>query len=320
MTVTIHDLARLANCNASTVSRALHGDQRVAAKTREKIVDLAHTHHYVPNQNARNLVTGHTGAVAMVVSTLESVLERTCARELTRRFNDAGFELLLLVSDNSWERMKRFIAFLRRRPVDGVLIIPPTEDADSCTISEFASLPVPQIWIDRYSGSRFPVVTSDNHIAIGDLFAAGVKAGADTFLLPSKSECKNAVSRDRFDYLVQLINAQNMPIFFEYSDFAAYIKTHKESRPCLFTIGGYFPFEQIHSLGQPDDLIGCFFDFVPDSLRDRIKHCFVCQQDFSAISEAASRIMLSRLTGKTEPKTPEFLRIPPFAVESVASF
>ena len=48
MNVTIHDLARLAGLNSSTISRALRNDPRVRQSTRDKIHALAEKYGYTP--------------------------------------------------------------------------------------------------------------------------------------------------------------------------------------------------------------------------------------------------------------------------------
>lgn len=58
MAVTIHDLARLSGYNASTVSRALRGDNRVKEATRRQILELARENGYSPNLPARQLARG----------------------------------------------------------------------------------------------------------------------------------------------------------------------------------------------------------------------------------------------------------------------
>ncbi|HCH86845.1 MAG TPA: LacI family transcriptional regulator, partial [Lentisphaeria bacterium] len=55
MPVTIHDLAKLAGLNASTISRALRNDPRVRKSTRELVRELARRHGYTPNLPARQL-------------------------------------------------------------------------------------------------------------------------------------------------------------------------------------------------------------------------------------------------------------------------
>ena len=64
--ITIHDLAKIAGVNPSTVSRALRGDPRVRQSTRDRMTELAAQYGYVPNLNARNLADGRTRMIALL--------------------------------------------------------------------------------------------------------------------------------------------------------------------------------------------------------------------------------------------------------------
>jgi LacI family transcriptional regulator len=67
---TSHDVARRAGVSQPTVSRALRGDARVAAATRERVGAAAAALGYVPSRRGRSLSTRATGQVAVVVSDL----------------------------------------------------------------------------------------------------------------------------------------------------------------------------------------------------------------------------------------------------------
>ena len=65
---TIHDVAREADVNYSTVSLALRGDQRIRSYTRQRIQTAAHRLGYVPNQLARSLSRGATHTIGVMLT------------------------------------------------------------------------------------------------------------------------------------------------------------------------------------------------------------------------------------------------------------
>jgi DNA-binding LacI/PurR family transcriptional regulator len=67
MAATIHDVARLAGVNSSTVSRVLNGKATVTEETREKICAAMQQLDYHPNSVARSLASGLSGAIGVVV-------------------------------------------------------------------------------------------------------------------------------------------------------------------------------------------------------------------------------------------------------------
>ena len=64
--VTLHDVAQRAGVHVMTVSHALKGTGRMTENTRATICRIAAELNYKPNRAARALVTGRTGAVAVV--------------------------------------------------------------------------------------------------------------------------------------------------------------------------------------------------------------------------------------------------------------
>lgn len=67
MAATIHDVARLAGVNSSTVSRVLNGKASVMQETRDRIYTAMQELNYHPNSVARSLASGLSGAIGVVV-------------------------------------------------------------------------------------------------------------------------------------------------------------------------------------------------------------------------------------------------------------
>jgi len=63
---TVTTISRRAGVAASTVSRALKGDPRIAKKTRAEILEIAKEVGYMPYASARAMVTGQSGLIGFV--------------------------------------------------------------------------------------------------------------------------------------------------------------------------------------------------------------------------------------------------------------
>jgi DNA-binding LacI/PurR family transcriptional regulator len=63
---TIDDIARLAGCSKSTVSRALNDSPLIGAETKERIREIAREHRFERNDTARRLSLGQSNVVALV--------------------------------------------------------------------------------------------------------------------------------------------------------------------------------------------------------------------------------------------------------------
>lgn len=64
---TLKELAEYLDVSITTVSRALADHPRIALKTRQRVAEAARQHGYVPNVAARQLVSGRSGFVALVL-------------------------------------------------------------------------------------------------------------------------------------------------------------------------------------------------------------------------------------------------------------
>src|SRR5258706_5499142 len=62
----IDDIARLAGCSKSTVSRALNDSPLIGVQTKERIQEIAREHRFQRNDTARRLSLGQSHVVALV--------------------------------------------------------------------------------------------------------------------------------------------------------------------------------------------------------------------------------------------------------------
>ncbi|MBZ5753531.1 LacI family DNA-binding transcriptional regulator [Metabacillus rhizolycopersici] len=70
--VTIKDIARLANVSHTTVSRALNNSPLIKEPTKRKILEIASQLNYIPNYNAKSLVTQKSHTIGLFFSSISS--------------------------------------------------------------------------------------------------------------------------------------------------------------------------------------------------------------------------------------------------------
>ena len=120
--VTIKDIAKAANVDPSTVTRALKDSPRVKPATREKIAGLAAEMGYVPNIAARTLVNRKSGLVGLVIPDMTNPFFRDLAKGIEDEA--AKHDLRILINDTrgveSTEReaVNLFLAL----KVDGLIV------------------------------------------------------------------------------------------------------------------------------------------------------------------------------------------------------
>jgi LacI family transcriptional regulator len=96
---TSHDVAKLAGVSQPTVSRALRGDSRLSAETRQRVVEAAAELQYVPSQRGRSLATRSTGQVGIVVTDLGNPFYLQVLDELHRTLRETELRMLVLAPD-----------------------------------------------------------------------------------------------------------------------------------------------------------------------------------------------------------------------------
>lgn len=74
--MTIKDIARLAGCGVSTVSRALNGSSEISDATRARINEVIQKYNYTPNGNARRMRQTAPNSVLLIVNGSSNLFSR----------------------------------------------------------------------------------------------------------------------------------------------------------------------------------------------------------------------------------------------------
>lgn len=144
--VTIKDIARAADVDPSTVTRALQGSLRVKRQTRERIAALAAQMGYVPNMAARTLVNQRSGLVGVVIPDMTNPF----FADLGKGIEDeaAKHDLRILVNDTRGVEAaeREAVNLFLELKVDG-LIVPMAR----CPQDYYENLPavVPVVHVNR---------------------------------------------------------------------------------------------------------------------------------------------------------------------------
>jgi LacI family transcriptional regulator len=122
--ITIKDVARLANVSVATVSRTMNGHQHVAEPVRARVLEAARSLHYVPHHAARSLSSRRTHTIGVVLPDLHGEFFSELIRGIDTVARARG--LHLLVSSYHGEPEEQRLA-VQRMPgrVDGLLIMSP---------------------------------------------------------------------------------------------------------------------------------------------------------------------------------------------------
>src|ERR1700733_11307903 len=107
--VTIRDVARVAEVHPGTVSRALNEQTRalVNPETAERVIRAAEQLGYRPNRIASGLKTNRSYTVGVLIPDLTNPLFPPIMRGIEDGLEEAGYTLLTVNTDNDPERERR---------------------------------------------------------------------------------------------------------------------------------------------------------------------------------------------------------------------
>ena len=159
MPATIRDVAKRANVGIGTVSRVLNDSPSVSDETRKKVLAAIDELDYRPNPIARQLSTGRTLTIGVILPhlTMPSYVERL--RGVQRALADTEYDLILFSVENPVQRDTFFEDLSWAPRVDGILIIslPPTDKQ----AERFANSQIPTVLVDAYHPDLCCIVTDD---------------------------------------------------------------------------------------------------------------------------------------------------------------
>jgi DNA-binding LacI/PurR family transcriptional regulator len=161
MMVGLKDVARVAGVSVSTVSRVLTGSPLVNDETRARVKRAMEELDYRPNRVARRLRrdTARASLIGLIVPDIQNPFFAELVRGVESIAQKHGYMVFLGNSDEDGANEKRYVDLMRAESVDG-LILPPSSDIAQ-TVSGLARAGLPVVCVDR----RLPKVALDTVIA-----------------------------------------------------------------------------------------------------------------------------------------------------------
>ncbi|QBI20198.1 LacI family transcriptional regulator [Egibacter rhizosphaerae] len=120
----IHDVARRAGVSVGTVSNVLNHPELVAAATRGRVESAMSELGYVLNGSARNLRTGRSNIIGLVVLDVRNPFFTEVARGAEDAANEHGYAVMLCNSDDSEDKEAHYLRELEQQRAMGALITP----------------------------------------------------------------------------------------------------------------------------------------------------------------------------------------------------
>ena len=166
-TVTLRDVAKQAQVDPSTASRALRFSTRklVRPETVARVLSTAEELGYRVNPIAKGLRDQRTMTIGMILPDLANPLFPPIVRGIEDGLRTAGYVLILANTDRDPERERDLLDVLLARHVDGLLLA--TAERDYPILDEIADQ-VPTVLVNRTTDEFIvSTVTSDDHQGMG---------------------------------------------------------------------------------------------------------------------------------------------------------
>ncbi|SHE11541.1 Purine nucleotide synthesis repressor [Chlamydia abortus] len=150
MSVTIKDIAKLANVSHTTVSRALNGSPLINRETKEKIQEIARKLHYTPNFSAKSLVLDRSYNLGLFFSTLNEGTSAGFFFESVRGVNSVikGTYNLVVRGIDDYTDFKG----ISRKSFDGLLVMSQSAEDDDF-IRHVRDMQIPCVVLNRHVDS-----------------------------------------------------------------------------------------------------------------------------------------------------------------------
>lgn len=160
--VTVSDVAAAAKVSKATAARVLGGYGAASEAVRDRVHAAAEELGYHPNALAKTMTTGRSNSIGIIVGDIENPFFAQATRGAADVAKAAGYDLILLNSDEHAEAEENAISVLLAKRVDGILVAP-ASSTDPSSLREAVERARPLVLFDRVAdGLDVDTVVADN--------------------------------------------------------------------------------------------------------------------------------------------------------------
>ncbi len=147
--VTLKDIAKALNLSISTISKALNDSHEIGAATKQRILDYAKEHSYLPNRMAKGLKEGKSRSIGVVVCSLDNNVIAQMLDGIHKVGTDKSYQIIIMQSKESEKLERDCIELLYAGGIDGILISPAYETIDFSYLISLQESGLPVVLFDR---------------------------------------------------------------------------------------------------------------------------------------------------------------------------
>lgn len=213
--ITLKKIAKEFGVSISTVSKALKDSHEISAELKDKIQAFAKYYHYKPNSLALNLRNQNTKTIGVIIPEIVHHFFTTVIKGIEKLANDKGYNVMVCLSNESFEKEVLVLEMLANGVVDGIIasVSKETEEKDDYThFNELINNGIPLVMFDRVVDeiTCSKVIADDKG---GAILATEqlIKNGCSTIALLTTPDYVT-VGNDRREGYLKALNDNNMQI------------------------------------------------------------------------------------------------------------
>jgi LacI family transcriptional regulator len=168
--ITLKDIARELGVSISTVSKALKNSEEISRDTKERIQAFAKLYNYRPNNIAISLKNKRSRNIGVIIPNIVHHFFTTCVRGVELYANAKGYNVIVCLSDESFDKEVINMEMLANGSIDGFIMSLSMETMmkdDYNHLKEVTDQGIPLVLFDRTTDE----VVCDK-VVIGDREAA----------------------------------------------------------------------------------------------------------------------------------------------------
>lgn len=153
MGLTIREVAKHAGVSTATVSHVLNNKSQMSRETRRRVLSVVRKLGYVPNAFARNLASGKSRTLGMIVSDIENPFFPEVIKSFETRARKHGYEVIMSDTNYDPRLTRRAAERMVQHQVRGVAVM--TSEISLQLIGEIARRRIAVTFLDLGPVQRF---------------------------------------------------------------------------------------------------------------------------------------------------------------------
>lgn len=259
MSITIKDVAELAEVSVSTVSRVINKSKPVSNEVKQRVIKAIKDLNYQPNEIARSLVTKKSNLIGLIVTDIRISYISEMVRGIEEIGKLYGYDILLSSSYGDVDTELHFIDVLKNKQAEAIVII--TEEKHEEVIKALNDINKPYSYLNRFTvDERNSFVQSNHKRASYDLGKLILKKGHRNVMFVCNSLDEDTAEFLKFKGFKKAFQEQDLKLF-KY-------KTKEQDLSKIYSQG-----EKIFSLAKSED-ISCIYCCRDEVAIEFMNYCY----------------------------------------------